>query len=120
VTRCSDEQAWQAVSWPAQGEYASTTFFVTDDPEPLLRICRIEQAIDALAVFTDGIERLALDFSRSAAHEPFFAGIIRPLETTSVRGRDLELSAKLHQYLSGPAINERTNDDKTLVLAIRR
>jgi len=120
VARHVDGGDWSALSWPAQGEYASTTFFVTDDPAPRMRVIRSHLPIDAVAVFTDGIERLALDYTSLDAHQPFFRGIIAPLEAVGTPGIDRDLSMKLKAYLDGPAICERTDDDKTLVLAIRR
>lgn len=115
-----EDNLWRALSWPAQGEYASTTFFVTDDPEPAVKISRSAEPVSAIAVFTDGIERLALNYGLNEPHQPFFKGIILPLDAAVAKGRDFGLSAQLLSYLSSPAINERTDDDKTLVLAVRR
>ena len=120
VVREEDGASWRALSWPAQGEYASTTFFVTDDPQPQLRFARTDDPVDAVAIFSDGIERLVLDYAEESAHQPFFRGIILPLEAAPSPGLDADLSAKLRDYLDGPAITERTDDDKTLVLAVRR
>jgi len=120
VARHADTGTWTALSWPAQGEYASTTFFVTDDPVPELRIIRLNQPIDALATFTDGIERLALDYALGDAHQPFFRGMIAPLANSGVLGRDDDLTGKLAVYLDSPAVCGRTDDDKTLILAVRR
>lgn len=110
---------WQAPSWPENGEYASTTFFVTDEPTPRLRITRTGGAT-AVAVFTDGIERLALDFASQRAHQPFFDGIVRPIKQVDGLGRIGPLSASLARYLDSEAINQRTDDDKSLILACRR
>ena len=120
VARRASEDDWQALSWPAQGEYASTTYFVTEDPQARLRVSLSETPIDALAVFTDGIERIALNYATDRAHEPFFKGIILPLAKIEQPGRDSDLSAKLRSYLDSPKVLERTDDDKTLMLAIRR
>ena len=43
-----------------------------------------------------------------------------PVRRSQVVGEDLALSQDLEGYLSSPAILERTDDDKTLVLATRR
>lgn len=110
---------WQAPSWPENGEYASTTFFVTDEPAPRLRVTRTGGAT-AVAVFTDGIERLALDFASNRPHQPFFDGVIRPIKQADGLGRSRPLSASLALYLDSEAINERTDDDKSLILACRR
>jgi hypothetical protein len=39
---------------------------------------------------------------------------------STVAGVDTDLSRALEEYLSGPLINARTDDDKTLILASRR
>lgn len=110
---------WLAPSWPENGEYASTTFFVTDDPVAQLRITRTGRTT-AVAAFTDGIERLALDFASQQPHAPFFNGIIRPIAQAEGEGRNRVLAASLARYLDSDAINERTDDDKSLILACRR
>lgn len=120
VMRDREAMGWSALIWPAQGEYASTTSFVTDDPEAQMRIARSDTAIDAVASFTDGIERLALDFSSRQAHQPFFRGMILPLEQSVASGPDRRLSRQLAGYLDGEAVNQRTDDDKTLILALLR
>ena len=106
------------MSWPDQGEYAATTYFVTDDPHAKLRVSRTEFPIVAAAAFTDGIERLALDFTTREPHFPFFDGVFRPLDESPTVGRDMVLSGKLSAFLDSEAVNKRTNDDKTLVLAV--
>lgn len=108
---------WRSASWPEQGEYASTTYFVTDDPAPRLRITRIDEAITAAAIFTDGIERLALDFARKEPHQPFFEGMIGPVSSSNIEGRNRRLSAALSKFLDSDRVLDRTDDDKTLVLA---
>ncbi len=111
---------WEAMSWPAQGEYASTTFFLTDDGGPRVRIVRSAVPVDRVAVFTDGIERLALDFAAERAHGPFFSGMSDPVAAAAASGWNLPLSRKLGDYLASPAVNARTDDDKTLILACLR
>ncbi|WBO24314.1 PP2C family serine/threonine-protein phosphatase [Sphingomonas abietis] len=120
VVRSSEAADWRVTSWPAQGQYAATTFFVTDEPEVRMRMVRSDHAIDAVVAFTDGIERLALDFASETPHVPFFAKIIVPLEQSGAVGSDRDLSEKLAAYLNSDAINARTDDDKTLVLAVLR
>lgn len=120
VVRSREAGEWSALSWPAQGEYASTTFFLTDDGGARIRIVRSDVPIDRVAVFTDGIERLALDFASGNAHMPFFAGVTEPVARAVTDGWNVPLSAKLGEYLDGQAINARTDDDKTLILACLR
>jgi hypothetical protein len=111
---------WVSPSWPANGEYASTTFFVTEEPMPQLRITRLDQPADAVAVFTDGIERLTLNFAEERPHAPFFDAMFQPILRSEAAGKSSALTASLTRYLNGSAVNERTDDDKTLILAVRR
>lgn len=94
AARRRGEQDWEVASWPAHGEYASTTFFVTDDPEPDLRLTYRDGEFSDLAIFSDGLERLALDFAKSRAFSPFFDPMSAPL-TGLPPGRGRALSFQL-------------------------
>ena len=112
------KQLWEVPSWPAHGEYATSTYFVTDDPEPRLQFNSIDGEFSELAMFSDGIERLALDFMNKSASDRFFDPMFAPLAKLGP-GRDRGLSVSLRQYLDSPRILERTDDDKSLLLARR-
>lgn len=114
--RCGE---WDVLCWPENGEYASTTFFVTDDPEPRLNIQRYAPDYDAFALFSDGVGDLALSYVDQSASPQFFNPMLRPVDNASDAGRLLELSSKLGDYLAGSSICERTDDDKTLILISR-
>lgn len=116
VGRCEATDEWTALSWPAHGEYASMTSFLTDD-ELSLRVATTPGEIDRLAVFTDGIERLALDFGTRTPHAPFFDSMSRPLDECRSMGRSPALSIALAAFLDSEIVNTRTDDDKTLILA---
>jgi len=120
VLRDEGLNKWFAPSWPDHGEYASTTTFVTDDPAPKLRLSRYEGTVSALVLFTDGLERLALDFVSKQPFEKFLDGICRPLFGSSIVGRNRALSEELRRYLNSNPINDRSDDDKTLVLAVKK
>lgn len=107
---------WDVLCWPENGEYASSTYFVTDDPEPRLNITRHPREHDAFALFSDGVGDLALSHLEQAAHPRFFDPMMRPVDAAAGEGRLVELSAKLATYLAGPSVCERTDDDKTLIL----
>jgi hypothetical protein len=111
---------WRALSWPENGEYAPMTYFVTDEPPGRVRISWHREEISALALLTDGLERLALNFGARVPHEPFFAGIALPVAASEMQGRDPGLSQLLVRFLDSEAVNLRTQDDKTIILAIRR
>ncbi len=118
VLRVADTAEWIAPVWPAHGEYASTTSFVTDDV-PTHQFARCDKPISAFAVFSDGLERLVLNFATHLPHGRFFDRMIGPLERSGESGRSASLSAGLRTFLDSEQINERTDDDKSLVLAAR-
>lgn len=115
VGRGQDEK-WQTLTAPAHGEYASTTFFLTDDPAPQLRISRFEGGFDAFAIFSDGIENLVLDHQTSEPHAPFFRSMLGPLDNARESGRNIKLSSALSSFLNGSRVCSKTDDDKTLLL----
>jgi serine/threonine protein phosphatase PrpC len=110
------DREWEVLCWPENGEYASSTYFVTDAPEPRLNITRHPSEYSAFALFSDGVGDLAMSHLEHAAHARFFDPMIRPIDVASGKGRLVELSVKLATYLAGPSVCERTDDDKTLIL----
>jgi len=116
VARLADGGTWQALSWPDHGEYASTTRFVTDEPPTPLRTNITRQPIDALALFSDGIERMVLDMATQTPFARFFSTMAAPLPKEP--GKAYTLSGQLKAYLDSEAVNSRTDDDKTLVMAV--
>jgi hypothetical protein len=115
--RFRGQTEWQVPSWPAQGEYASTTYFVTDDPFPRVSVSTLVGAVDEIALFTDGLERLALDFARGEAFQRFFETMFPALRQTVAYGRQRVLSDQLRSFLDGSVVNDRTDDDKSLIMA---
>ena len=102
---------------PQQGEYANTTNFVTDESAAeKLQFQYFENRIEELAIFTDGLQRLAIDFQSKQPHQPFFRSMLAPLRA---KHPATNLEEKLSAFLNSPKINERTDDDKTLILASR-
>lgn len=115
VTR--DEEGYRAVFWPQSGEFANTTNFLTDvEFEDRVEWTRYEERVDELAMFTDGLERLALRFADRSVHDPFLTPMLAAIRDAENTEEYFEL---LRQFLDSPKVNERTNDDKTLILATR-
>ena len=110
-----DLQGCRHVFWPARGEYANTTDFATDDVLALR--CTTAGAVDELALMSDGLQVLALDYAAQAAHPPFFSGFFS--EMHRVHAPETELSEPLRRFLGSPAVSQRTDDDVSLVLAVR-
>jgi len=115
VGRRSDG-SWEALCWPENGEFASTTYFVTDDPEARLHVTQRPLEHNAFALFSDGLEAIALDHSTQQPFMPFFDPMFRAVDEASGTGRLGSLSGALGQYLDSPKLCERTYDDKTLIL----
>jgi hypothetical protein len=105
------------VFWPQVGEYANTTNFLTSDEyHSQLEFITTTTRCSKVALMTDGIERLALKFDTQIPHVPFFEPLFRALETTT----DIDsLNDGLRGFLSSDSFHNRTDDDKTLVLAAR-
>lgn len=121
VSSREDPGGYGWVFWPERGEYANTTAFITDIEVADHLMHEVARGpIDELAVFTDGIQALVLDYRAQAVHSPFFRKMLAPLRSIPERGQLASLSAALAAYLDSAPVNERTDDDKTLVLATRR
>lgn len=119
VVADSEERVYGHVFWPDRGEYANTTHFITEeDVLEHIQFDSVRREVVEIALLTDGLQSLALDYNQRAAHEPFFRGLFAPLQRVA-EGRSHDLSRSLAEFLSSARVNERTDDDKTLVLASR-
>ncbi len=116
VVRSRDTGKWSVPSWPFHGEYASTTRFVTDDPQARLEVVAIPSEIDRFALFSDGIENLVLDHRERIAPAPFFERLVQPVAAWEGRGRSRKLSRHLRDFLGSEKVCEATDDDKSLIL----
>lgn len=104
---------------PMSGEYANMTSFITDENAvDVLSTKAYANAVSLAAVFSDGIQRIALNMATNKPHEPFFAPFFKTLRAATAEQED-QLHALLAKFLSGPAVNQRTDDDKTLALAVQ-
>ena len=113
--RC--EQEFEYAFWPHSGEYANTTNFLTsDDYLDKFEWRMITDRVNELVAFTDGLERLILKFEDQSIHEP---AIIPMLEVVRKSETGEEFFEPLRSFLNSNIVNERTDDDKTLVLATR-
>jgi protein phosphatase 2C-like protein len=123
VVRDGDEL--RPVFWPDSGEYANMTHFVTDDDalahlRTKLWISSIPSYLpDEIAMFSDGLQRLALVYQSQTVHTPFFEPMFSELRKADLQTCD-PLTNQLARFLDSTKVNERTDDDKTLVLATRR
>lgn len=120
-------EGYEHVFWPGHDEYENITYFAAaPDAAEHLQCAVIERPVAELAMFSDGLQRLALDFAAHQPHAPFFRSVLSPLRATVANGAgggagDLQdaLSEPLAAFLDSPRVNARTDDDKTLMLAVR-
>jgi hypothetical protein len=121
VVSCQDdpeEFAW--IFWPDKGEYANVTSFATqDDVHESFYFEHRAETFTEIALFTDGLERLALHFQTNSVHSPFFQAMFGPMRVAEA-GHSPTRSEHLAAFLNSPQVNQRTDDDKTLLLATRR
>jgi hypothetical protein len=114
----AEDDRYQTVFWPQSGEYANTTFFLTgSDFEERLAFRSLGAPVLELALLTDGLQSLALHYASRAVHAPFFDPMFQSLRQAQ---DPEELEGPMKDFLHCKLVNDRTDDDKTLVLATRR
>lgn len=103
---------------PMSGEFVNMTHFVTDeDAVTVLATKAYPDRALKVAAFTDGIQRLALNLATNTPHEPFFAPFFNGMAKATAEQEDM-LQGLLVKFLGSAPVNERTDDDKTLALAL--
>jgi hypothetical protein len=117
VLRANDDSPFEVAIWPQNGQYVNETTFVTDpyavESVELHRADRVDDVI----LFSDGLERVALDWATKKPFPRFFAPLTRFVRDATEPGEQLD--AQLQSFIASPAINERTDDDKSLIVACR-
>jgi hypothetical protein len=106
--------------WPQRGEYANETYFATDRRSAEhVALGVVSRRVEEIALLTDGLQGLVLDYARRTAHDPFFRRMFAPVRSGSP-GECGALSAALATFLCSRRVRARTDDDTTLILATRR
>jgi serine/threonine protein phosphatase PrpC len=112
-----DAEQYRPVFWPQSGEYQNTTFFLTEaEFDEHLQLEVTTRSVEELAMFTDGLQMLALNYTTRTAHQPFFTQLFQALRVTPLIN---DLVVPMRQFLDSKPVNDRTDDDKTLILATR-
>jgi hypothetical protein len=115
VVAASTEGQVFSVTHPARGEYLNETVFLTS-PQG----CATAQStvwrgpVAHLAVFSDGLQMVALRMPSGEAYEGFFSPLFRFLR---MHEDETEAQHALVSFLMSPRLRERTDDDVTLFLA---
>lgn len=101
---------------PSYGEYINeTTFLTSRDAFDVMQINVCQKSITHIAAFSDGLQRLGLNMPQGSPHLPFFSPLFdfisNVIDTRKAR-------AELEDFLRSPRVQERTDDDLTLLLAV--
>ena len=117
IVLSDDGEIFESLTTPHHGEYANeTTFLTSKNAMRHLHLAVRQQQPAALAMFSDGLERLVTDTSTGKPHQPFFQSIFQWLAR---RDAGEETREELAAMLMSPRIGSRTDDDVTLVLTQR-
>lgn len=105
---------------PMNGEYANSTRFLTeDDFLDVAQVVHVRTRVDRAALFTDGLQTLGVDQATNTPHAPFFHPFFEALKRTAIPEEvDHPLQGALSRFLQSNEVNERTDDDKSLALAL--
>ncbi len=107
------------IFWPQHGEFANQTHFLfQENTAETIQFVSINRKFESIALFSDGIERLILDFSTQEVFAPALQPIFKWLQESKLGHNDCP-SHVLTAYLQSPHINNRTDDDKSLIMAVR-
>jgi hypothetical protein len=107
--------SYRPLTWPVNGEYANSTIFLTSaDWAEHAQFLIVETQLSEVAAFTDGMQELILRHGDRSVHAPFFTGLMETMRSVP----DVTILAEpLRAFLNSKAVNDRTDDDKTLLLA---
>lgn len=109
---------WRLATRPRRGEFANETTFITaQHPGRHASVVRISGGVQAFALMSDGVEFLAIHQARLEPHGAFFGHVLAGMRAGE--GEDEAHSRWVAGFLASDAVNQRTDDDKTLVLATR-
>jgi len=96
-----------------KGEYLNETDFVTSaaGTERMLVDVRTSARVTGIAMFTDGVEWAAIQYKEHLPHARFFEPLFK--QAADAGASDID------EFLSSQRFCEQTDDDKTLVLAVK-
>jgi serine/threonine protein phosphatase PrpC len=120
VVAVGEDEGLKTVTTLQRGEYANETNFLTQDQAlELVSIQVIAERVQGLAVMSDGLTRLALKRPDNVPHPPFFKPLFSFVESSASSNDPAQANDALMEFLASPRVCERTDDDKSLVLALR-
>jgi serine/threonine protein phosphatase PrpC len=108
------EGVLQVATWPHTGHYVNETVFVTSDAAHDKWVHAYFPSVVAAVGFTDGLERIFLDFTSHGPHMPIMDKIFGYLQANPLPS---DVGVQINHLLDSPIVCERSDDDKTVALA---
>lgn len=120
VYRTAPDGPWHLAARAQRGEFANETIFVTrSNAVEYIQAVLITEPIYEFVLMTDGVEFLAVKQPEARPHAPFLDYVLSGLRNVQEAGESLAHNEWIEHFLRSGAVNQRTDDDKTLVLATR-
>lgn len=113
-----EDGAIRVLTKPEQGEYVNETTFLTS-PRAIetAQFVFLDKVSPSIAVFSDGLQLLSMKYPKWEPFEPFFNPLFEFLKDEI----DTQIARiKLESFLMSQPIRSRTDDDVTLLLAVRQ
>jgi serine/threonine protein phosphatase PrpC len=110
---------FEALTKPSHSEYINETSFITSANylEQAQYVIQAAVNIKGVAMFSDGLQMLALSLTNNVPHPPFFEPLFRFV--ANPQANEESLNIRLASFLDSERICAATDDDKTLVLALK-
>ena len=102
------------VSPPQRGEFVNQTFPITlPNALEIAYYSAMQIEVNALAIFSDGLQNLSIRNVENKPHYPFFAPLFKQLSDIN---DSVAASKSLAEFLASDRVCSKTDDDKTLIL----
>ena len=109
-----DEGNLHSLTTPTNGEFANETILMGCSETLDIHIRSFAKfKLRSVAVFSDGLQRLSLRMPECEPHAQFFEPLFGRLQHST----EPDMEKFLREFLDSPRVNNRTDDDKTLVAA---
>ena len=115
VLKRKDEDFFEYAIEPMNGEYINTTYFLTDDNYLINSQIKITKGIEKFAIFSDGIQKVCSNLSTNEIHQPFFQKLFSTFNILKEKPQFI-INQSFQSFLDSDFLNERTDDDKSLLL----
>lgn len=106
----------ESLTLPTQQAHLDETDFITDEGYKVSAVytVRPRNDVQGIALLTDGLQMLAMHYPDNSAYAPFFTPLFKFVAKANAREEELQ------RFLVSERICARTDDDKTLVLAVQQ